>query len=63
MEDAGLTFYLESFVSEDRLHRFEEVLAKRTNYLTVVMEDVYHLHNASAVIRSADIFGIQEVHI
>ncbi|MGB5647171.1 TrmH family RNA methyltransferase [Muriicola sp.] len=63
MEDAGLTAYLESFVSEDRLHRFEEVLAKRTNYLTVVMEDVYHLHNASAVIRSADIFGIQEVHI
>lgn len=63
MEDTGLTAYLESFVSEDRLYRFEKVLAKRTNYLTVVMEDVYHLHNASAVIRSADIFGIQEVHI
>lgn len=55
--------YLETFVSKERLQRFEEVLAFRTKYLTVVMEDVYHLHNASAVIRSADIFGIQEVHV
>jgi tRNA (guanosine-2'-O-)-methyltransferase len=63
MEDPALVAYLESFVSGDRLKRFEEVLALRTKYLTVVMEDVYHLHNASAVIRSADIFGIQEVHV
>ncbi|NNJ89164.1 MAG: RNA methyltransferase [Eudoraea sp.] len=63
MEDPALVAYLESFVSEDRLKRFEDVLAYRTKYLTVVMEDVYHLHNASAVIRSADIFGIQEVHV
>ena len=63
MEDPVLVAYLESFVSNDRLKRFEEVLSLRTKYLTVVMEDVYHLHNASAVIRSADIFGIQEVHV
>ncbi|WP_297765816.1 RNA methyltransferase [uncultured Muriicola sp.] len=63
MEDPALVDYLESFVSKDRLKRFEEVLSLRTKYLTVVMEDVYHLHNASAVIRSADIFGIQEVHV
>jgi len=63
MEDPALVAYLESFVSMDRRKRFNEVLAFRTKYLTVVMEDVYHLHNASAVIRSADIFGIQEVHV
>lgn len=63
MEDPALVAYLESFVTKDRLKRFEEVLNLRTKYLTVVMEDVYHLHNASAVIRSADIFGIQEVHV
>ncbi len=63
MEDPAMVAYLDSFVSQDRRKRFEEVLAFRTNYLTVVMEDVYHLHNASAVIRSADIFGIQEVHV
>jgi tRNA (guanosine-2'-O-)-methyltransferase len=63
MEDPALVSYLESFVSEDRLKRFEEVLNWRTRYVTVAMEDVYHLHNASAVIRSADIFGIQDVHV
>lgn len=63
MEDAKLLNYLENFVSEKRLQRFEEVLNWRTRYITVVMEDVYHQHNASAVIRSADIFGIQDVHL
>jgi len=63
MEDPDLVAYLESFVAKDRLKRFDEVLTLRTKYLTVVMEDVYHLHNASAVIRSADIFGIQDVHV
>ena len=55
--------YLNSFISQERLNRFEEVLDWRTRYLTVVIEDVYHLHNTSAVIRSADVFGIQDVHI
>ncbi|MBT8280902.1 MAG: RNA methyltransferase [Muriicola sp.] len=63
MEDPKLLNYLETFVSAKRLQRFEEVLHWRTRYLTVVMEDVYHQHNASAVIRSADIFGIQDVHL
>ncbi|MEY8020969.1 TrmH family RNA methyltransferase [Muriicola sp. SD30] len=63
MEDPNLIDYLETFVSGKRLQRFEEVLNLRTRYITVVMEDIYHLHNASAVIRSADIFGIQDVHI
>ncbi|MEZ2415691.1 TrmH family RNA methyltransferase [Muriicola sp. E247] len=63
MEDPNLINYLETFVSGKRLQRFEEVLNLRTRYITVVMEDIYHLHNASAVIRSADIFGIQDVYI
>ncbi len=63
MVDPGLIAYLESFVSEDRVRRFSEVLQWRTRYITVAMEDVYHLHNASAVIRSADVFGLQDVHI
>ncbi len=63
MEDPGLIAYLESFISEGRLGRFEEVLQWRTRYVTVAMEDVYHLHNASAVIRTADVFGVQDVHL
>ena len=63
MEDRGLINYLQGFISADRLRRFEEVLNWRTRYITVAMEDVYHLHNTSAVIRSADIFGVQDVHL
>lgn len=57
-----LTEYLESFVSERRLGRLKEVLDKRTNHLTIVLEDVYQSHNFSAVLRSADIFGIQTLN-
>lgn len=38
-------------------------LNERTRHLTIVLEDIYHSHNASAVIRTADCFGIQDVHV
>jgi len=55
--------YLEGFITEERKKRFIEILAERTNHFTVAIEDVYQLHNTSAVIRSCDVFGIQNVHI
>src|ERR1035437_10180461 len=58
-----LVKYLSGFVTENRLKRFEEVLQHRTRHLTVVLEDIYQPHNASAVLRSCDCFGIQDVHI
>ena len=61
--DFGLLEYLEEFLTEQRRNRFLEVLANRTRYITVALQDVYQLHNASAVIRSCDIFGIQDAHL
>jgi tRNA (guanosine-2'-O-)-methyltransferase len=58
----ALTEYLEGFVGERRLGKLKEVLNKRTNHLTIVLEDVYQTHNFSAVLRSADIFGIQSIN-
>jgi tRNA (guanosine-2'-O-)-methyltransferase len=58
-----LTEYLSEFISEERLHRIDEVLNRRTRHLCVVLEDLYQSHNASAVLRSCDGFGIQDVHI
>lgn len=55
--------YLEAFISPQRLERFREILALRTRYITVALEDVYQMHNASAVIRSCDVFGIQDAHL
>ena len=58
----ALIHYLEGFVSERRRGRLHEVLKERTSHMTLVLEDVYQSHNFSAVLRSADIFGIQNVH-
>ena len=41
----------------------EQVLAFRTRYLTVVLGEVYQPHNASAVLRSCECFGVQDAHV
>ncbi|WP_405385149.1 TrmH family RNA methyltransferase [Maribacter sp. LLG6340-A2] len=58
-----LLTYLEQFISKERIARFNEVLNQRTNHITVAIEDVYQMHNTSAVIRSCESFGIQQAHI
>ncbi|MBI4946537.1 MAG: RNA methyltransferase [Bacteroidetes bacterium] len=58
-----LVNYLSGFVTANRLKRFDEVLQHRTRHLTVVLEDIYQPHNAAAVLRSCDCFGIQDVHV
>lgn len=54
--------YLSGFISEKRKARFDEVISHRTGHLRVVLENMYQAHNASAVLRSCDCFGIQHVH-
>lgn len=63
MVNIELLQYLESFLTPNRRERFLEVIKQRTKYFTVATEDVYQLHNTSAVLRSCDVFGIQEVNI
>jgi len=55
--------YLSKFATEQRMEKFESVIQERTRYLTIVVENVYQPHNASAVLRSAECFGVQDVHI
>lgn len=59
----NLVNYLSGFVTEARLKRFEEVLVNRTRHISIGLENIYQPHNASAVLRSCDCFGIQDVHI
>ncbi len=63
MIDENLLSYLENFISEERRERFISVLEQRTKQITVAIEDVFQLHNTSAVIRSCEVFGIQDVHV
>jgi len=58
-----LLLYLQHHMTDDRSIRFKEVLEHRTRHFTIAVEDVYKERNASAIIRSADCFGIQDVHI
>lgn len=55
--------YLAGFLSEERKAKFERHIGMRTRYVTLVTEDIYQPHNASAVLRSAECFGMQDVHV
>ena len=61
--DLSFIEYLSGFVSERRLSLFKDILSYRTRYISVVLEDIYKSHNASAVLRTCDAFGIQDIHI
>ena len=63
MDKEKLIDFLSGFITEQRWTLFRQVLEQRTRYITVVLEDIYQPHNASAVLRSMDCFGIQDAHI
>ncbi len=62
MENELVTF-LSEHITDNRNALFDKVIEDRTKYISVVLEDIYQPHNASAVLRSCDCFGIQDVHI
>jgi len=55
--------FLKPFVSDHKKERITEVLAHRTRFITVVLEDIYQSQNASAVIRTCECMGVQDIHI
>ena len=54
--------YLQNFITEERKQRFSEIISQRTNHFTVAMEDVFQMHNTSAVVRTCEVFGVQQAH-
>ncbi len=55
--------YLFNFLTEERKEKIESRVKNRTRHITVVVEDIYQSHNASAVLRSCECMGIQDIHI
>jgi tRNA (guanosine-2'-O-)-methyltransferase len=55
--------YLEGFVTDNRKELFKTVLEQRTHHFAVVLENIYQQHNSSAVVRSCDIFGVQDLYV
>ena len=55
--------YLSGFINEERRQRLREILWQRTRHITVVLEDIYQPQNASAVVRTCECLGLQEIHV
>lgn len=63
MVDIAYLEFLENILTENRKERFLNVLKNRTRHFTVAVEDVFQMHNTSAVMRSCEVFGIQELNV
>lgn len=49
--------------TKTRAKRISEINVRRQNQLTVVLEDIHDPHNAGAMFRTCDAFGIREIHL
>lgn len=54
---------LSELFSENKRNLFDRLVQHRTRHIAVVLEDIYQSHNASAVLRSCDCFGVQDVYV
>jgi len=62
-DEQAFLAYLSAYISPNKKALIDKVLGERTRYITLVLENIYKPHNASAVLRTADCFGIQDVHV
>ncbi|HOU98560.1 MAG TPA: RNA methyltransferase [Bacteroidales bacterium] len=54
---------LKEFVLPERFLTFQQVLSQRTRYISLLIENVYQSHNASAIVRTAEALGIQDIYV
>jgi tRNA (guanosine-2'-O-)-methyltransferase len=62
-DEVKVFHHLSQFVSDHKKEFIDRVLAQRTRYVTVVLEDIFQSQNASAVLRTTECMGLQDVHI
>jgi tRNA (guanosine-2'-O-)-methyltransferase len=63
MTDHELHEKLSEFLSDNKRGLFETIAKQRTRHVTAVLEDIYQSQNASAVLRTCDLLGIQDIHV
>jgi tRNA (guanosine-2'-O-)-methyltransferase len=63
LTDNELYERLADFISPNKRALFDRIALERTRHVTVVLEDIYQPHNASAVVRTCDLLGVQDIHI
>jgi tRNA (guanosine-2'-O-)-methyltransferase len=52
-----------NLITDNKKEMFDRISKDRTKHITIVLENIFQEHNASAVLRSCDCFGIQEMHV
>jgi tRNA (guanosine-2'-O-)-methyltransferase len=55
--------HLSQYITDNKRELIDNALEERTRHLTIVVEDIFQSHNASAVVRTCDCFGIQDIHV
>ena len=50
-------------MTPERREKIQTVLSKRQNDITIVLENVFDPHNISAVMRTCDAVGVQELYV
>lgn len=59
----ALIAYLEQQITLNKRTKMDEIVRNRTRHVTLLLEDIFQQHNASAIVRSAECFGVQDLHI
>ena len=54
--------YLAEFILPERFATLERAVGQRTNYMTLLAENMFHPQNASALVRHCEAFGVQNIH-
>jgi tRNA (guanosine-2'-O-)-methyltransferase len=62
-EKYALLDHLRKFVEEKRAEKFDQIIQFRTKHLTIALEDIFQTQNASAVLRSCECMGVQDIHV
>ena len=50
-------------LTDERWALLQQKIKQRTNYMTIVAQDTYHAHNASAIIRTCECMGVQTIGV
>lgn len=61
--DKAYLDYLEGFITKSRKENFIKILENRTKHFAIAIEDIFQLHNTSAVMRTCEVFGIQQLSV
>jgi tRNA (guanosine-2'-O-)-methyltransferase len=63
MSKIELYKYLQQFITPERYRLINEKIEFRTRYVSLLVENIYQSHNASAILRTADCFGVQDIYV